>query len=309
MRPVSNGEGTQTVNDLAALFLSRLNVRPRTEYEYRRMLRFDVLPALGSKPVAAIVRADIFTVLDRITGRGARIIANRTHQLLVALLNVAVDRGWVAVNVARGIRRPGGREKPRERALTLVELARIWRATGELRPATRDVIRLLMLTAARRSEVHGMRWEELIGPAGAAMWRIPGSRMKNGRELSRHLSGPAVTILEGYEQQESGKVFTRVPMDLAGVVKELCARCGITPPAHVHDIRRSVATVMATQDTPPHVLRLILGHVDSSMLARYNVHKYEIEAADAYERFAKALLFQVERMQFKQAETAETTGY
>jgi integrase len=74
-------------------------------------------------------------------------------------------------------------ENPRERVLSDKELALIWRCTSG--SADRDrIVRLLLLTGARREEIAGTMWSELtLHDDGSAIWLLPASRAKNKRAL------------------------------------------------------------------------------------------------------------------------------
>jgi len=54
-------------------------------------------------------------------------------------------------------------------------------------------LELIILTAARSGEVRGMTWAEV--DLAAAVWAVPGARMKGGREHRVPLSAPAFALL------------------------------------------------------------------------------------------------------------------
>ena len=72
----------------------------------------------------------------------------------------------------------------RERYLTDEELYRVLDALDNCRSmlAPTDIIRMLLLTGARKSEVVGMRWQELDMEKG--FWRIPATRNKGNKYFS-----------------------------------------------------------------------------------------------------------------------------
>jgi integrase len=157
--------------------------------EYRRIVAVELMPRWRNRPVASITRGDVFAILDPIFKRDSRIMTNRVQQMIVALLNVAVDRGWVATNIARGIRRVGGKERRRDRALTIQEVARLWNVLGrEVKPATERALQFLILTAARKSEVLGLRFDEL--DFDNAIWHLPAARSKGHRDHDIPLAHP-----------------------------------------------------------------------------------------------------------------------
>ena len=56
---------------------------------------------------------------------------------------------------------PPGQETTRDRVLTDYEIRLVWIAAGNLGYPFGPMIRLLLLTAQRRSEVAGFQWVEL----------------------------------------------------------------------------------------------------------------------------------------------------
>ena len=79
--------------------------------------------------------------------------------------------GLVESNPVLGTIQPDA-GKPRERVLSDDELAGIWRACGD--DEYGRIIRLLILLAARRGEIGGLRWSEL--DLERATWSLPASR-------------------------------------------------------------------------------------------------------------------------------------
>jgi integrase len=279
-QPHSPSGNSQTFEALADLFLQRASsLRPASIDEYQRIVRAELLPRWRSRVVDTLTRDDVFAVLDPILARGSKVMANHVQQMIVALLNVAVDRGWIISNIARGIRRVGGKELAPERSLDIRELAKLWRAMdGEKLAVVAAVLRVLILTCCRRNEVRRMRWEELDWPNG--FWTLPSERTKSKRERGIALTPTAIRIIEAQEPRSSGLVFAGVPEDLSGTMKRLCGRAGIQH-CTVHDLRRSSATLIASMGTSRVVLALILGHVDNAVTARYDRHTYWKEQADA----------------------------
>src|SRR5262249_7495895 len=83
--------------------------------------------------------------------------------------------------------RPG-----RERVLTEDEL-RAMLATLTDGDDYSDIVKLIVLCAARRSEIGGLRWDEI--DLGNAVVEIPASRMKANRPHVIPLSGPTLELL------------------------------------------------------------------------------------------------------------------
>src|SRR5262249_50900091 len=80
-------------------------------------------------------------------------------------------------NPVDGTHRPAD-PKPRDRVLSDAELVTIWNASAGDDDHSR-IVKLLILTGARRGEVGGMCWGE-FDPVGN--WTLPAARSKNKRQ-------------------------------------------------------------------------------------------------------------------------------
>jgi integrase len=134
----------------------------------------------------------VHNLLDSIVDRDAPIQANRTLALFQTLCNWAVERGIIAISPCDRVKPPAATVS-RDRILTDAELRDVWNSCDRLGWPRGPLVRMLILTGARRGEVAGMTWGEL--DLDAAIWTLPGARAKNGRELTLPLSLPAVAIL------------------------------------------------------------------------------------------------------------------
>jgi integrase len=193
--------GAATVNLLCDDFIEKHlpEARPSTAKEYRRMIDKNVRPALGTTKVADVTFDDIQSLHRKITKAGAPYIANRCVATLSKMFNLAVRWRWRPDNPAKGIARNA--EEKRKRYLTPDESARLRGALtehegkgSEEKDAT-NIIRLLLLTGARKTEVLAMRWDQLNLKVGT--WVKPGSATKQKTEHQVPLNGPARFILSG----------------------------------------------------------------------------------------------------------------
>jgi hypothetical protein len=111
------------VADLAAAYLAEY-VRPnlRTCRDVERRFKKDVLPAIGTVPLADLHKRDINRVISPIVQRGRQEQAGRVFKDLRAMLRWGVERGDLDTNPANGVRKPASRP-PRERVLSDGEIA------------------------------------------------------------------------------------------------------------------------------------------------------------------------------------------
>ena len=175
--------------------------------QWESSLRQYAFPRLGAKCVDTITTADVMAVLVPIWTDKAE-TARRVRQRISAIMKWAVAQGYRADNpageaIAAALPRVG--DTPRHfRAVHHVEAGDVVRAIrgsqGSL--AARLAFEFLVLTAARSGEVRGAVWSEF--DLEAAVWTIPGERMKGGREHRVPLSGRALAILDEARALDDG---------------------------------------------------------------------------------------------------------
>lgn len=195
-----------------------------------------------------------------------------------ALFAWAIAEGLVDSNPTIGTRRPDEGTRPRERVLSDEELAAIWQACDDFDYGR--VVRLLILTGARRQEVGGMAWSELHE---RGTWTIPGERTKNGRAHIIALPALAWSIINAVPRR-GDHLFGRNGFANWGRAKAAFDQRLSLPPWTLHDLRRSAATRMADLGILPHVIEAVLNHVGLSrkgVAGIYNRSSYEREARAA----------------------------
>jgi integrase len=266
------------------LAVKRGAVRPRTYGAIVLYLTGHYFRPLHGMPVDQVTRKDVAHRLARITAEHGSITAVRARGALSSLYSWAMGMGLVEHNPVVGTFRPKDAE-PRERVLEDHELAAIWRSAGD--GAYGKVIKLLILTGARRAEVGGMRWSEIDRERAA--WSVPANRTKNGRPLILPLQPLAMEIIESVpERVARDHLFgSRSADGLAHwhAKADLDQRLGAAvKPWRLHDIRRTVATRMADLGVQPHVIEAVLNHYSghrSGVAGIYNRSVYEREVRAA----------------------------
>ncbi|MDE0211000.1 MAG: hypothetical protein OXJ64_14070, partial [Boseongicola sp.] len=140
--------------------------KPSTLRGIESLLRSQLLPVFGDLPVDRIARADVDAWFDRFSARSP-VNANKGLALLRRIMNQAVDDGHVAKNPARLTR---ANPRPRlTRFLSAEEIVRLHEALDVCvaerpdREMQAEIIRLLLYTGCRRSEIRDLRWSEVCG--------------------------------------------------------------------------------------------------------------------------------------------------
>jgi integrase len=129
-------------------------------------LRPSDLAAFQAKVAAGETSADIKTKKQgRAIVTGGPGVAARAMRCLSAMLNWAIWRELLKDNPAKHVQKY--RDAERDRPLTEDEARRVWAALEDAETAwllTRDmadIIRLIMLTGARRNEIVELQWSEV----------------------------------------------------------------------------------------------------------------------------------------------------
>lgn len=183
-----------TVNDLADRFEAEhlTKRREKTGKDYRAMLRLYVRPELGNRKVAEVKRADVEKLHGKIAQK-APYAANRTVAMLSKIFSLAIAWELRADNPAKGIERAP--EQKRERFLTGAEIARLSEVLADHpEKASANVVRLLLLTGARRGEVLSATWNQFDLSAG--VWLKPAATTKQKKDHRLPLSAPALQLLQ-----------------------------------------------------------------------------------------------------------------
>ena len=141
----------------------------------KRVLERHAVPVLGDRPLPDISAEHLHQVLDKLRDRPG--LQRSTWAVLSSLFRWAEKREDIARSPMSKVDPPSG-SKARKRVLTPDELIAIWNSSFTLDDPRGALVRLLMITLQRRSEVAGLPWSELS--KAKALWHLNGDRSKNG---------------------------------------------------------------------------------------------------------------------------------
>jgi integrase len=259
-----------------------------------------IKPLLGKRKIDQITRADVKrfmndvasgkTALDVKTKKFGRAIvsggegtATRTVGLLGGIFSFAIDAGLLESNPAHGVKR--FKDKRGERFLNAEELKSLGDALVEAEEKGLNlygiqIIRLLILTGARKGEIEKLKWSEvdfnngylrledsktgqkafpLNAPALEVVSTIP--RVKNSRFVF-----PAETGSNHY--QGTPKVWRKV------------RTMAHLEDVRLHDLRHSFASVAVSGGASLPLVGALLGHADAATTQRYaHFHNDPVKAA------------------------------
>jgi integrase len=253
-----------------------------------------VRPAIGSKVIYDLRRADVAKVVDKVVEQYPR-----SAHVVLARLRKAFN--WWQLRdeefktpIVRGMVRD--KTKARTRVLTPDEIADVWHALDELEhvPACFPAfVRLLLLTACRRCEVSDMHTSEIDG----GKWTIPAARYKTKVDHLVPLI-PAIRkllpeckdgfVFSGTDGKKPLRGFSIPKNQLDEKIAEIRKREKRRPMPEwrFHDLRRTARTIMAEIKIDRDTAEAVLGHTIGGVEGTYNQHKYLIEKTDALTRLA-----------------------
>lgn len=241
---------------------------------------------LLDRRAAEITKADILAIMDRLVEADAPFAAENLLKAYRALFNWAVSRDEIPFNPCLGLKSPA-KHVQRDRVLTDHELAKVWTACDDVPAEFGALVRLLLLTGARRSEVAEITWGELDGD----IWRLPSDRSKSGRANARPLPPAATAILASLPSGGPGAYVLsttggkRPSSAFNKRKRKLDEASGVTGWT-LHDLRRTVRSKLSELGVPWEVARRIVGHQVDSLDATYDRHDYLAEKRQALERLA-----------------------
>jgi integrase len=266
-------ESAITVEQVTRKYLDHARKHIRRARWVERMLERHVLPKLGDKPLASVKRRDVLALLDDMAERGLRQMQNRVRATLSSLFRYAVEYGYCEHNIISDTR-PRPVEIQRDRALSDAEVQALWRALDEMPEPGRCVIKMLLLTGARRDEVRRMAWSEINGD----VWTLPAARSKSKRPLEVPLSRQALELIAQMPRlghcvftvaDDGSRPWTAIDLFKAKLDK----MAGIAP-WRIHDLRRTCRSGLAALGVPAEIAERCLGHSPGRLVRTYDVHRY-----------------------------------
>jgi hypothetical protein len=111
----------------------------------------------GSRSIHHVTKSDINVTLKRIMAAGKPQAANTAFWYIRGFFNWCRDNGIIEISPCDGISDPAPKAS-RERVVDDRELLAIWNGAGIVGHPFGNIVKLLILTGQRRTEVAAMRW-------------------------------------------------------------------------------------------------------------------------------------------------------
>jgi integrase len=270
---------------------------------------------LGKLLVKDVDRAHLATALDSMVRQEIKEETRKALTTLNLMMDYALTRNFINQNPSRLLRPKdfsATANKPRKRALTLLELRQLWKALDQallikdgiassstMNLITATAIKLLILTGARRGEVVAMRWLELDFDSNT--WHLESNRTKNRQPHTIYLSDLAIMLIKSLQPLNGNSLFVfdtgrsaeqdHIHLDSLNRAISRLQKNSVKKniliglkPFTLHDLRRSAATAWGEYlKTAPHVIERMLNHQpENKLVATYQRAVYVDEQKAAW---------------------------
>jgi integrase len=233
------------------------------------------LGRLMGKDVAAITRADLVSAIVAIEDQGKPGAAADLRKCARTFCEWCVHRGFASANVLAGLRQSKttraerlASEARKPRALADREIVAVWNAAAD-RGAFGNIILLLLLTGARRSEIAKLSRDRILSDR----LLLPPTHTKMGEkhevpltDLMRAVIAAQPTTVSTlvFASEKTGRAFNGWGKSVTALQR--AAGVTFTP----HDLRRTCRTLMSRLGVEPDIAELAIGHKRTGLDRLYN---------------------------------------
>jgi integrase len=252
-------------------------------------LRRHVVPLIGRRQLSSLTSNDIQKFQRDVTqgktkanektrARGRAIVkggpaaATRATLVLPAMLQWATERKFRTDNPGKGVKL--NKPKKRERFLSAAELGRLGEAFSKaehqsFNSHSLSILRLLLLTGARRNEIASLKWEHVDFERTAL--RLPDS--KTGAKTVP-LGAPALVVLSALARRKGSPwVFPAARgkghhVGMPRIWRKLRAMARLSG-VRMHDLRHGFASVAVAGGDSLYLVGKVLGHTQAATTQRY----------------------------------------
>jgi integrase len=268
----------ETFRSIAELYLQRqqLELRPKSFVGCKQHIE-RTWACFNRVSIHAITRRQVADRLAEVAEESGPVSANRARSHLAAMFSWAMRDGRCNDNPAHWVNK--FKETPRDRVLEDHELRAVWLATDDDSAHSR-IVRVLLLTGLRRTEVSQLRWSEIDYDKG--LITIPNERSKSKRAHLVPMMSEVITILRstprigGDAVFGKGKGFDGFGPAKRALDKRVAEMAGApVVPWTLHDLRRTLRSALTQKlGIEQNVSESVLGHIRTGVLGVYDVGHY-----------------------------------
>lgn len=246
--------------------------KPKTVVQYRHVIRLATLD-LGNRLIEDITQRDIVALNSK--HRAHQVQANRIMAVLSAFFAWTERHGLRPTQSNPTVGIPRHKEEKRKRYLSGDEIVRLGEALRDLEQAGDEtpfviaMIKLLIFTGARRSEIMQCKWDWVDIEKGQLS--LPDSKT-GAKEIN--LSAPALTVLSSLARIDGNPFVicgTKPGQHLVNIAapwQRICKRAGLVD-LRLHDLRHTYASIGVSGGASLPMIGGLLGHANTSTTERY----------------------------------------
>lgn len=219
---------------------------------------------LAGKGLAALRSSDFAAYRDDELKAGKSTATVRLDLALISHLFTVAIKDWGIEGLSNPVmklRMPKG-AKERDRRPKAFELAGVIEKAGGIHAEMPAIIQLAVETAMRRSELIGLRRENVRAKHALL------EDTKNGTRRLVPLSSKARALLDGLPARLDGRVFSLAPHSVSQYFHKACVAAGVVD-LHFHDLRHEGTSRLFEKGLSMMEVASITGHKTMSMLKRY----------------------------------------
>lgn len=230
---------------------------------------------LANKRVDLLTPLDLQEWMNDLAVRKGNQTANRQFSNLRACLNWGQRMRLIKMdpNPCDAIKRKQTTE--REEYLTQEQCARLKTVLDKEEQDIQDAIWILLLTAARKSNVLAMQWRDI--DLQACVWTVQRQDSKNGKSMRIPLTAASMAILQRRATSFLHKTVWVFPspdtvlhhrVNIDYKWRQIREEAGVAH-LHIHDLRHTMATWMGASGSSTLSIQKMLHHSDPKMSERY----------------------------------------
>jgi integrase len=236
--------------------------------------------AFMGRTLASITKKDLIALIDIADESGPHAGTQRRKVLAAFFRWACDDRDLIQSNPARGL--PKRQFKARERFLDDGELRLVWQAADKEAGRYGALVKLLILTGARRNEIAKLTWDEIQGDYIV----LAGERTKTAEPHRIFVTPLMRSIIDAQSRCGAYVLGNGKPMSANCYAKD-CIDVTLNEPWRFHDLRRSFATGLQRIDVPVEIIERCLNHKLPGIKAVYNRHDYSPQCREAWVRWSE----------------------
>jgi integrase len=265
--------------------------KPRTQYDYKRVMERHYLPTLASKRLDAITSHMTTAITDGLVHTPSELI----HATAVGktFFKWCIRRHYLTVSPLQSAEMP--RPKKRKRVLTDDELRAVWDAATKFGGSYGALVKLVILTGLRRTECAALE----------AAWvqpdriTLPSHITKNGKEFTFPIGPTTQALLTSLKtnwhlllpQYPQGPL----PFNTFSVTKPEFDKTHSVRGYTLHDLRRTYRTNLSRLRVPRDICERLINHASArtdldEIYDQYDAWNEQVEAVNRYDAWLQKLL-------------------